>query len=118
MALIQLIAVHESEYGTRDFANAVCSALNLSGFHERESSHYDEGFYFQGKYGEIVVNISLSESEYPDLPYWISVRDQQTSEDDLNKIVETSIIPRLIANGFHLARLEPFGRSDEVRIDY
>lgn len=104
--MLVLAASHADCSDSAACAAMVFDALSASRREERESSHYAEGRYFRAFIGDTEIKVSMGDSDYDDLPLWIIFSSAESANAD-----------QLKHAGFKIARLEAFGKREEVRVD-
>ena len=114
MSIVVLAASHDDHTQAPDAADAIFSALGAVNPHERVSSNYVEGRYFQGELAGVTIEVSVGDSDYSDLPIWIVFNGNDRAK--VEGVVNASANDLKRAR-FQLARLDNFGRGDEVRVD-
>ena len=114
MKLVALAACHLDNLSSPDAAKAIFEAVGATDCHERQSSNYAEGRYFQGRLVGVTIAVSLGDSDYADLPIWIVFSGNDQANVDY--LAHASAI-QLKRAGFRVARLDSFGKLDEVRVD-
>src|SRR5574337_522141 len=102
------------------FARKLFAALGIDRWDARESSHYRGGSYLRADVSGSIYTVAHSdEVDHDDLPFWLNIR---TSLDESDRqatlaVIDARLRSVAIPTGMRFARLENFGRRDELRID-
>ncbi|WP_447728385.1 hypothetical protein [Sphingomonas koreensis] len=111
--MIALAAGHAHQLDGLSSATAIFGALGRPDFQERESSNYVEGRYFEVHVGQFTLTVSYGDSDEMDLPIWLLL----DGPDERIDAFAMKAADALSQAGFLVARLENFGRHDEMRVD-
>ena len=119
MNIVNLLSAFPSANNLADLSQKLDSVLGGMELEERESSNYVGGRYYSGHIGNIRMILALSdETDHDDLPYWIALSSNETTEDELITFADEMATARLLPAGLRVARFVSFGRVDEQRINY
>jgi hypothetical protein len=119
MSIVNVLASCPTANSLPQFVRLTSAALDGVGFTRRVSSNYVDGEYFRASFDDVEITIAYSdEIDHQDLAYWAAFKSARDPEPELIGRVDKLIRERLMPAGMKVARLERFGRKDEVRIDY
>jgi hypothetical protein len=112
---VQLFIDLPGEERLEAVAGTLASTLGMPRFSVRESSHYLEGMYFQGRHGDLEIEVSLCERVWTTMRYRIQIRSNAANVGaKVDEIVERQLMPV----GFICKRVVNFGCLDQQELDY
>lgn len=104
-----------NHFDLKEFSDYLFKEIGVSEQIERERSHYVDGHYFTGKFGNFTFKIAHSDENYEKLDYRISINENNhPSEYTMEEKIKEKFLPA----GYRLAKFLDFGKNTEKRIDY
>lgn len=118
MKHVNLLMSAITEMSLNSLAEKIFPLIHVDSYEERSNIHYVGERYFVGRTASVEVKVMLSDdSDNSDLPYWVrlsAIGREELEEAEIVNLVRASFLPA----GFRVAKIENFGQSTEVRIDY
>ena len=103
------------------FARGFFSVMGINEYEERKSSNYIGEHYFQAFNGGIGFTVCLSDEEGLDeFPCWTQINTDDDAPDtgDLEEIVKSIVVKKLLPNGFRITRIMDIGTRDAKQVNY